>query len=324
MSLFGRPKYSKVLIKKKDIPQGLWEKCKNCQEIIHKTQLEENLMTCPKCNYLYPLSSVKRIASLIDEGSFHELFSELKSADPLNFFDSKSYPDRQQESIKKTGLNEAVVTGWGTIDSTPTAIGAMEFAFMGGSMGSVVGEKITRVIEFAVEKYLPVIIISASGGARMQESILSLMQMAKTSAALGRLREAGLPYISVLSNPTTGGTSASFASLGDVIIAEPKALIGFAGPRVIQQTIKQDLPDGFQKSEFLLEHGLIDMIVERKDLKETISFILSFLLNGKKSDQLQPVGAGISSRNEEKESKSVGNNGKGNVKDLKTAKSLTK
>ena len=293
MSLFGRPKYSKILIKKKDIPQGLWEKCKSCQEIIHKTQLEENLMTCPKCNFLYPLPSAKRIASLLDEGTFTENDATLRSADPLEFFDSKPYSARQEQSIKKTGLNDAVITGTGSMEGLPVALAVMDFVFMGGSMGSVVGEKITRLIEFAIEKSLPVIIISASGGARMQESTLSLMQMAKTSAAIGKLRRKNLPFISVLTNPTTGGTTASFASLGDVIIAEPKALIGFAGPRVIQQTIKQELPDGFQRSEFLLEHGLIDMIVDRKDLKETLYFTLNFLMSGKKKSSDRGNGKGI-------------------------------
>ncbi len=284
MSLFGRQKYSKILLKKKDIPQGLWEKCKNCQEIIHKTQLEESLMACPKCDFLYPLSSAKRIASLLDEGTYQELFGNLKSKDPLKFVDSIPYADRQKKSMAKTGLNEAITTGWGKMDAESIAIGVMDFAYMGGSMGSVVGEKVTRLVEFAIEKKMPVIIVSSSGGARMQESTLSLMQMAKTSAALGRLRRKGLPYISVLTNPTTGGTTASFASLGDVIIAEPKALIGFAGPRVIQQTIKQDLPDGFQRSEFLLEHGLIDMIVDRKDVRSTLSYMIKFFLSNKKKD----------------------------------------
>ncbi len=318
MSLFGRPKYSKILIKKKDIPQGLWEKCKNCHEIIHKTQLEENLMACPKCNFLYPLFSLKRIASIIDEGTFEELFHNLKSADPLNFVDSKPYHLRQKQHMKKTGLNDAVVTGWGKIGSLSTAIAVMDFSYMGGSMGSVVGEKVTRLVEFAIENSLPVIIISSSGGARMQESTLSLMQMAKTSSALGRLRKAGLPYISILTNPTTGGTTASFASLGDIIIAEPKALIGFAGPRVIQQTIKQDLPDGFQRSEFLMEHGLIDMIVDRKDIKDTLHFMISFLMDGKKKPDPQSCKKEAVSK-----IKKNGNNGKGNITDLKKAKPVT-
>lgn len=303
MSLFGRPKYSKILIKKKDIPQGLWEKCKSCQEIIHKTQLEENLMTCPKCNFLYPLPSAKRIASFLEEGSFVELDAGMTSADPLEFNDSKPYHKRLEQTISKTKMNDAVITGTGKIKDFPVALGVMDFAFMGGSMGAVVGEKITRLIEHAIKKSLPVIIVSASGGARMQESTLSLMQMAKTSAALGRLRRKNMPFISVLTNPTTGGTTASFASLGDVIMAEPKALIGFAGPRVIQQTIKQELPDGFQRSEFLLEHGLIDMIVERKDLKDTIHYTLDFFLGNKKKS-------------------SDRDNGKGSVRELAGAQSL--
>ena len=303
MSFFGKPKYSKILIKKKDIPAGLWEKCKSCQEIIHKKQLEENLMACPKCNFLYPLPSAKRIESLTDEGTFVELFPNLISADPLKFVDSKPYDVRQKQSMAKTGLKDAVITGTGKINGLDMALGVMDFAYMGGSMGSVVGEKITLLIEHAVKHHLPVAIVSASGGARMQESTLSLMQMAKTSAALGKLRVNNLPFISILTNPTTGGTTASFASLGDVIIAEPKALIGFAGPRVIQQTIKQELPDGFQRSEFLLDHGLIDMIVERKDVKSTVSFIFDFFMNNKKKSK-------------------KGSNGKGNVEELKLAKSL--
>ncbi|MCD6460423.1 acetyl-CoA carboxylase carboxyltransferase subunit beta [bacterium] len=303
MSFFGKPKYSKILIKKKDIPPGLWEKCKSCKEIIHKKQLEENLMACPKCNFLYPLPSAKRIESLIDEGTFVEMFADLISADPLKFVDSKPYNVRQEQSLKKTGLKEAVITGWGKISGLDIGLAVMDFAYMGGSMGSAVGEKITLLIEFAVERGLPVAIVSASGGARMQESTLSLMQMAKTSAALGKLRRKNLPFISILTNPTTGGTTASFASLGDVIIAEPKALIGFAGPRVIEQTIKQELPEGFQRSEFLLEHGLIDMIVERKDLKDTVHFIFDFFMNNKKKLK-------------------KGNNGKGTLKNLKLAKSI--
>lgn len=316
MSLFGRPKYSKVLIKKKDIPQGLWEKCKNCQEIIHKTQLETNLLTCPKCNFLYPLPSKERIASLLDAGSFVELDAELKSSDPLAFVDSKPYAERQVATIKKTGLNDAIVTGWGLMKKMPVALGVMDFSFMGGSMGSVVGEKVTRLIEYAIKEQMPVILVCASGGARMQESTLSLMQMAKTSAALGRLREQNRPYIAVLTNPTTGGTTASFASLGDVIIAEPNALIGFAGPRVIQQTIKQDLPAGFQRSEFLLEHGLIDMIVDRKDLKNTISYTLSFFLT-KRQAKKKPLSETLYVP------KRSGNNGSGNVMELEMANQIS-
>ncbi|RJP59414.1 MAG: acetyl-CoA carboxylase carboxyltransferase subunit beta [Candidatus Auribacter fodinae] len=315
MSLFGRPKYSKIFIKKKDIPQGLWEKCKNCQEIIHKRQLEENLLTCPKCNFLYPISAAARIASLVDEGTFVEINGELRSSDPLKFVDSKPYSQRQESSIKSTGLNDAIITGWGTIKSIETALGVMDFSFMGGSMGSVVGEKVTRLVEFGIKREMPVVVISASGGARMQESTLSLMQMAKTSAAIGRLREKNLPYISILTNPTTGGTTASFASLGDVIIAEPKALIGFAGPRVIQQTIKQDLPDGFQKSEFLLEHGLVDMIVDRKDMRDTLHFILSFLISGRPAKKNENVGSQSAKRGSR-------NNGSGTVEELAMARSI--
>ncbi|MBN1914969.1 MAG: acetyl-CoA carboxylase carboxyltransferase subunit beta [Parachlamydiales bacterium] len=277
MKLFSRNKPKiKVTTVKKDSFSG-WIKCSKCGDLIHKQELEQNLNCCPKCGYHYRLSVEKRIELLIDKESFTELFSDILPADPLEFFDTKKYTERLEEAQEKTQRKEAVTTGFGKIDGKDTAFAVMDFSFMGGSMGSVVGEKITRLIEFAVENKLPLVIVAASGGARMQESIFSLMQMAKTSAALTRLHEAHLPYISVLTNPTTGGVTASFASLGDIIIAEPEALIGFAGPRVVEQTINQKLPEGAQKSEFLLERGMIDVIVPRVQLKEKISFFIGML-----------------------------------------------
>ena len=242
---------------KKDLPDGLWEKCPSCGEIIHKKQLESNLWTCLKCGYHFRIGSNEYIEIILDNGSFKEMDKRMKSADPLDFTDTKKYSIRIQETIKKLGLNDAVKTGTGKINNLEIAFGCMDFKFIGGSMGSVVGEKIARLIDKAYKNKIPLIIISASGGARMMEGAFSLMQMAKTSARLARLAEAKIPYISVLTDPTTGGTTASYAMLGDVHIAEPKALIGFAGPRVIKQTIGKDLPEGFQKSEFLLEHGFI-------------------------------------------------------------------
>lgn len=262
---------------KSDIPDGQWIKCEDCGEIIHKKQLDANLSVCPKCNYHFRFGSTDYINLLLDEGSFKELDKKMKSGDPLQFFDTKKYPDRVRDTIKKTGLNDAIITGLGKIDGKKVAFGCMDFKFIGGSMGSVVGEKISRLIVKAIENKIPVILISQSGGARMMEGAYSLMQMAKTSARLAQLSEAGLPYISILTDPTTGGTTASYAMLGDINIAEPKALIGFAGPRVIKQTIGKDLPEGFQKSEFLMEHGFVDIISNRKDLKSTLSNLLNYL-----------------------------------------------
>ena len=264
--------------RKLKIPEGLWIKCLNCNELIYKKELLRNLNVCPKCNYHFRIPAYERINMLLDEGTFKEINSNLKSADPLNFVDSKKYSDRIKGAIAKVGINEAVVTGIGKIDRIDVAIGVFEFAFLGGSMGSVVGEKVARLIEKATEMKFPLIIASSSGGARMHEGILSLMQMAKTSAALAVMREKRVPYISILTDPTTGGVAASFAMLGDVHIAEPKALIGFAGPRVIEQTIRQKLPEGFQRAEYLLDHWMVDMVVERKFLKETISKIISMLI----------------------------------------------
>jgi len=260
---------------KSDIPDGLWEKCPDCGEIIHKRQLEQNAWTCVKCPSHFRIGSREYIKVLIDDGSFKETNRKMKSADPLEFSDTKPYKNRITETIKKTGLYDAIVTGTGKLDGREVAFACMDFGFIGGSMGSVVGEKIARIIQKAIKNKLPLIIISASGGARMMEGALSLMQMAKTSAWLAEYANSGLPYFSILTDPTTGGTTASFAMLGDFNIAEPKALIGYAGPRVIKQTIGKDLPVGFQKSEFLLEHGFVDFVVHRKNLKSSISDLIS-------------------------------------------------
>jgi acetyl-CoA carboxylase carboxyl transferase subunit beta len=255
----------------------LWIKCNSCNEIIYRRVIERNLQVCPKCNYHFQIPARKRIESIVDPNSFVELDGHLVSADPLDFKDTKRYPLRIKEAQASTGQKDSVVCGEGTIEDQPAMLGIFEYNFMGGSLGSVGGEKIARLIERAIEKRVGVVIFCASGGARMQEGILSLMQMAKTSAALARLREARIPYISVLTDPTTGGVSASIAMLGNAILAEPKALIGFAGPRVIKDTIRVELPEGFQRSEYLLQHGMIDLIVERKDLRHTIASLLDML-----------------------------------------------
>lgn len=263
--------------KQKDIPAGTWEKCPVCNETIYQKNFIKYLKICQKCNYHFKLTAQERIQITFDEGTFQILFNDIISADPLEFTDVKPYPERIKSSMKKTGLDDAIVVGTGEINGINVAAGIMDFGFMGGSMGSVLGEKICCIMEYAIEKKLPVIIFSTSGGARMQEGILSLMQMGKTSAAIQRHSEKGLLYISVCCNPTTGGTSASFAMLGDIIIGEPEALIGFAGPRVIEQTIKQKLPPKFQTSEFLLDKGFIDMVVKRNELKERLSQIIQSL-----------------------------------------------
>lgn len=263
--------------KKSDIPDGQWTKCDKCDEIIYARQLEMNAWVCFKCNHHFRVGSKEYISLLFDKNSFKELDKKMTSGDPLNFTDTKKYKDRITATIKKSGLNDAVKTGLGTINGQKVSFACMDFKFIGGSMGSVVGEKISRAIDKAYENKIPMIIISQSGGARMMEGALSLMQMAKTSTRLARLSEAGLPYISILADPTTGGTTASYAMLGDVIIAEPKALIGFAGPRVIKQTIGRDLPKGFQRSEFLLENGFVDVIVPRKELKDKLTNLLQFM-----------------------------------------------
>ncbi|RJP63769.1 MAG: acetyl-CoA carboxylase carboxyltransferase subunit beta [Ignavibacteriales bacterium] len=262
---------------KKEFPDGLWEKCPTCNEVIHKKSLEVNFFTCSKCDHHFRIGSKEYVSILFDESSFKETDRKIKSADPLDFIDTKKYGDRINAAIKKNELNDAVRTGIGKLNGRDISFACMDFSFIGGSMGSVVGEKISRAIGRAVKNKIPMIIISQSGGARMMEGALSLMQMAKTSSYLARLADEKIPFISVLTDPTTGGVTASFAMLGDIIIAEPKALIGFAGPRVIKQTIGRDLPEGFQTSEFLLENGFVDFIVHRKEMKNKISTILGLM-----------------------------------------------
>ncbi len=276
MDWFKRKKETLQAVDRKEMPDGLWVKCDECGEIIYKRELDKKLYVCPKCDYHFRIGSSEYIKIFIDKGSFKEFNQHISSTDPLKFKDNKKYSDRYKAAIEKTGLTEAVVTGQGKIERIPVIIGIMDFSFLGGSMGSVVGEKVSRATDVALKEQKPFIIISASGGARMYEGVLSLMQMAKTSAKLALLAEANIPYISILTHPTTGGTTASYAMLGDVHIAEPGALIGFAGPRVIKQTIGQDLPEGFQRSEFLLEHGFIDAIIHRHEIKSRLAGILRF------------------------------------------------
>ena len=272
--IFGRSR-------KKEIPGGLWTKCPGCGELLYNKTLKDNLEVCPKCDYHFRMGAYERIERTVDHGSFREMFKKMTSRDPLKFKGLTDYPAKIKKDQKATGLREAAVVGEGTINSKRVAFGATDSRFIMGSMGSVVGEKITRLIEHADSEGIPLIIVSGSGGgARMYEGMLSLMQMAKTSAALDRFNRNGGLFMSILTNPTMAGVMASFASLGDVIIAEPKALIGFTGPRVIEQTIKQELPEGFQSSEFLLEHGLIDMIVHRVKLKDTLSNLMDYLKVG--------------------------------------------
>lgn len=277
MAWFKKSKEPKST-KKIKIPEGLWVKCDNCREIIYRKEIDKNLKVCPKCNYHFRISAQERLGLLVDKDTFEEINRDVTSGDPLGFEDTISYKERIKENQKKSGLKEAVITGEARIKGYPVIIAIMDFSFLGGSMGSAVGEKIVRAAETAHNKRIPLITVASSGGARMQEGIFSLMQMAKTSAAIARLKEAGVPFISILSDPTFGGVTASFAMLGDIIIAEPKSLIGFAGPRVIEQTIKQQLPENFQRAEFLLSHGMIDMVVDRKDLKETLGKILGHLV----------------------------------------------
>lgn len=290
MGLFSRDKPKiKTQTTKKDGFSG-WLKCTHCNELIHANELQQNRNCCPKCDYHYRLSADERLNSLADADTFRELFGDLQPVDVLGFVDTESYPQRLSNAKEKSGNSEAVIVGTCQINTQPIAIGVLDFNFMGGSMGSVVGERLTLIIEYALTHRLPLVIVSTSGGARMQESILSLMQMAKTSAALAKLHEARIPYISILTNPTTGGVTASFASLGDIIIAEPNALICFAGPRVIEQTMGQKLPAGAQQSEFLLKHGMIDCIVNRRELKDKLSELLLYLtqneyLNSEKHDE---------------------------------------
>jgi acetyl-CoA carboxylase carboxyl transferase subunit beta len=255
----------------------LWVKCNSCNEIIYRKVIERNLQVCPKCNYHFQIPARRRIDWIVDPGGFIEYDADLVSTDPLEFKDSKRYPSRVKESQEKTGQKEAIICGEAKIEGQPILIGIFEFSFMGGSLGSVVGEKITRLIEKAIEKRMGVVIFCASGGARMQEGILSLMQMAKVSAALAKLHEERIPYIAVLTDPTSGGVLASLGMLGDVILAEPKAMIGFTGPIVIRETIKVELPEGFQRTEYLFKHGMIDLIVERKDLRHTLASLFEML-----------------------------------------------
>jgi acetyl-CoA carboxylase carboxyl transferase subunit beta len=260
------------------VPEGLWVKCEGCKEIVYSRDLDRNLRVCPKCGYHFRIDARTRISLLLDDAQPKELFAAVAPVDPLSFRDSKRYRDRLKSYQQAVGERDAVVVVQGALEEIPVILASMEYRFIGGSMGSVVGEKITRAAERALERKWPLIVVSASGGARMQEGVLSLMQMAKISAALARLRTARLPYLSVLTDPTTGGVTASFAMLGDLNIAEPGALIGFAGPRVIEQTIRQSLPEGFQRSEFLLDHGFLDLVVERAEMKETLARCLRHLL----------------------------------------------
>ncbi len=276
MTWFKKSRDQKI-DKKVKIPEGMWVKCENCKEIVYKKEVERNLKVCPKCNYHFRISARERLDLMVDEGSFTETDDDINSGDPLQFKDTVSYRERIIENRRNSSLNDAIITGDATIKGYPVIIGIMDFSFMGGSMGSVVGEKFVRAAERAIEKGCPLISVSSSGGARMQEGIFSLMQMAKVSAAIGKLKDAGILYISILSDPTFGGVTASFAMLGDIVIAEPKSLIGFAGPRVIEQTIKQQLPENFQRAEFLLDHGMIDIVVDRKNLKDTVFALIGHL-----------------------------------------------
>ncbi len=279
MAWFTRSNKNIQETKQKEMPDGLWTKCPSCGEIIFKKQLEDDLFTCLKCNYHFRIGSKEYINILFDEDTFVETNQNIKSADPLGFVDSKPYPQRIKEGYAKSHVNEAITTGYGMIENKNVSFGCMNFNFIGGSMGSVVGEKVFRAAKYSLDKKIPLLIISSTGGARMQEAAISLMQMAKTSAVIAELSEAKLPYISLLTDPTTGGVTASFSMLGDVIIGEPGALIGFAGPRVIEQTIRKKLPARFQRAEFVMEHGFLDMIVNRQDLKKTIANLIDWFGN---------------------------------------------
>ena len=272
-----KPIASSTAEKPSRVPEGLWIKCPGCTQLIYKKDLEESLNVCPKCAHHFRIGAAERIRALLDDGRYTEHFANLISIDPLQFTDTKPYRQRLQQTIAATGLQDACIVATGTLDGLDTVVAAMEYAFIGGSMGVVVGEKIARAVEMALDRRQPLLVISCSGGARMMEGALSLMQMAKVSAALARLDRAKLPFVSILTDPTTGGVTASFAMLGDLNIAEPKALIGFAGPRVIEQTIRQKLPDGFQRSEFLIDHGMLDLVVDRREMKATIARALRFM-----------------------------------------------
>ncbi len=277
MGIFKRPSLKTGLGKKKDMPEGLWQKCPSCGEVSHQIELNQNHRVCPKCQHHFPLGAHDRIALLTDKGSFQERDAGLLSGDPLGFTGVAAYSERLATYRDKTGLNDAVVCGRAKLAGHPIEIAVMDFAFLAATMGSVVGEKITRSIEAATADCIPMIIVSASGGARMYEGMLSLMQMAKTCGALARHARKRLPYISILTNPTTAGVMASFASVGDLILAEPKCMIGFAGPRVIRETTHQELPEGFQTAEFLLEHGLIDRIVHRNQMRRELEILLDYM-----------------------------------------------
>jgi acetyl-CoA carboxylase carboxyl transferase subunit beta len=272
------PKINRAGASKKNVPEGLWSKCPACESVLYRSDLENNAEVCPKCNHHNRISARRRLDMLLDPEGRFEIGAEVQPIDPLKFKDSKRYADRLKASQSEVGETDALIVMQGSIKSVPVVTAAFEFKFMGGSMGSVVGERFVRGVETCLEQKMPFICISASGGARMQEGLFSLMQMAKTSAALTRLSKAGLPYISVLTDPTMGGVSASFAMLGDIIVAEPQALIGFAGPRVIEQTVRETLPDGFQRAEFLLEHGAIDLIIDRRQMRDRLSVLLSGLM----------------------------------------------
>ncbi|MFH0881972.1 MAG: acetyl-CoA carboxylase, carboxyltransferase subunit beta [bacterium] len=283
-SWFKREKDGLEGAKKRDMPEGVWVKCAGCGAVVYSRKMERNFQVCPECGHHHRLDAIGYIRLLTDEGTFNEFDAELKSLDPLGFRDSKKYVDRISASMKKTGRNEAVITGFAELGGHAIVLGVMDFEFLGGSVGSVVGEKIARAIDRSLEGKRPLVLLSCSGGMRMQEGMLSLMQMAKTSARLTRLARAKIPFISVLTDPTTGGTTASFSMLGDVNIAEPGALIGFAGPRVIKQTIGQDLPEGFQRSEFLLDTGFLDQVVPRLEMKARIADFLSWTTGNPSKD----------------------------------------
>jgi acetyl-CoA carboxylase carboxyl transferase subunit beta len=297
MSWFRKPDRKLRAGERRDLPSDVWDKCPECSEILYKARLEQNRWVCPNCGCHMRLDAEGYLALLLDDAAYVELWPELRSADPLGFVDLKPYPERLSAAERRTGRGDAVRTVAGRLEEIPVGLAVMDFAFIGGSMGSVVGEKIARLTHRCLERRDPVIVVSASGGARMMEGILSLMQMAKTAAALAQLHEAGVPFVSVLTDPTTGGVTASYAMLGDLILAEPGALVGFAGPRVIEQTIKQELPKGFQRSEFLLEHGMVDAIVDRREMKALIGRLLRHMRgdaerearNG--ADGTGPVGA---------------------------------
>src|SRR2546425_12878124 len=276
--------------KRIQVPEGLWVKCNGCKEIIYKKEVLRNANVCPKCNYHFRISARERLSALFDDARYQELDTDIYSVDSLKFRDVKSYRDRLREYREKTGLNDAIINARGTMGGLQVMMSVMEYGFMGGSMGSAVGEKVTRAIERALDERIPLVIICCSGGARMQEGALSLMQMAKIAAALGKLHEARIPFISVLTDPTAGGVTASYAMLGDLNIAEPKALIGFAGPRVIEQTIREKLPEGFQRSEFLVDHGMIDFIVERREMREVLIRCMRFMMNRERLVATAPAG----------------------------------